>query len=56
MAQATNEPKFPLFPESDAKFFLKVVDAQLEFLKNDKGDVTSLVLHQGGRDTKEIRK
>jgi len=56
MAQATNQPKFPIFPESETKFFLKVVDAQIEFLKNDKGDVTSLVLHQGGRDTKGVRK
>ena len=55
-AQATNQPKFPIFPESETKFFLKVVDAQIEFLKNDKGDVTFLVLHQGGRDTKGVRK
>jgi hypothetical protein len=56
MAQATNQPKFPIFPESETKFFLKVVDAQIEFLKDDKGDVTSLVLHQGGLDTKGVRK
>jgi CubicO group peptidase (beta-lactamase class C family) len=56
MAQATNQPKFSIFPESETKFFLKVVDAQIEFFKDDKGDVTSLVLHQGGRDTKGVRK
>jgi hypothetical protein len=37
-------------------FFYKVVDAQLEFVKNEKGEVTHLVLHQGGRDQKGIRK
>ena len=50
MAQATKQPKFPLFAESETRFFLKAVDAQFEFFKNDKGEVTHLVLHQGGRD------
>ena len=50
MAQATNQPKFPLFAESETMFFLKVVDAQVEFFKDDKGNVTHLVLHQGGHD------
>jgi len=56
MTQATNQPKVPIFAESETKFFLKVVDAQLEFVKNDKGEVTSLVLHQGGRDLKGMKK
>jgi len=49
--QATGQPKNELFPESPTKFFLKVVDAQIEFQKGDGGAVTSLVLHQGGQDT-----
>jgi len=28
MTQATNQPKFPVYPESPTKFFLKVVDAE----------------------------
>jgi CubicO group peptidase (beta-lactamase class C family) len=52
MTQATGQPKFPVFAESATKFFLKVVDAQLEFVKNDKGEVTHVILHQGGRDVK----
>src|SRR5262249_12283293 len=56
MAQATNQSKRPVFPESETLFFSKDVDAQLEFLKNDKGEVTHLVLHQGGRDMKGTRK
>ena len=51
MAQATGQPKFQLFAKSESEFFLTVVDAQVTFVKNDKGEVTSLVLHQGGRDT-----
>jgi hypothetical protein len=39
MTQATGQPKFPMFPESQTKFFLTVVDAEVEFFKNDKGEV-----------------
>jgi CubicO group peptidase (beta-lactamase class C family) len=56
MTQATGQQKFPLFAESETKFFLKVVDAEVEFFKNDKGEVTNLVLHQGGHDTKGTKK
>jgi CubicO group peptidase (beta-lactamase class C family) len=48
--QASNQVKIPIYPESDTKFFLKIVDAQLEFHKDASGAVTSLVLHQAGRD------
>jgi len=33
--QATGQPKFEIYPESETKFFLKVVDAQITFIKND---------------------
>jgi len=56
MTQATNQGKLPLFAESETVFFLKVVDAQVEFVKNEKGEVTHLVLHQNGRDTKGVKK
>jgi CubicO group peptidase (beta-lactamase class C family) len=56
MTQATGQPKFPLFAESETKFFLKVVDAQVEFIRGADGAVTHLILHQGGRDMKGIRK
>ena len=55
-AQATGQPKFEIFPESETKFFLKVVDAQIEFVKGADGKVTNLVLHQGGRDMPGKRK
>jgi uncharacterized protein YneR len=54
--QATNQNKLPIFAESETMFFLKAVDAEIEFVKNDKGQVTGLVLHQGGRDMKGVRK
>jgi CubicO group peptidase (beta-lactamase class C family) len=48
MAQATGQPKFELFPESEIKFFYKVIDAQVTFVKDDKNAITHLILHQGG--------
>jgi CubicO group peptidase (beta-lactamase class C family) len=56
MTQATNQPKFPVYPESQTKFFLKVVDAEVEFVSDDKGQVSSIILHQGGQDHKGVRK
>jgi CubicO group peptidase (beta-lactamase class C family) len=56
MTQATGQGKFPLFAESETKFFLKVVDAEVEFFSNEKGDVTHLILHQGGQDVKGTKK
>lgn len=51
MTQATGQPAFELYPEGGDKFFLRVVDAKVTFIKDDKGQVTGLVIHQGGRDT-----
>ncbi len=48
MAQATGQPAFELFAESPTKFFLKVVDAQVEFETDAAGEITGLVLVQGG--------
>ncbi len=41
--QATAQPRFPIFSESDSTFFLKVVDAQVTFRPE------ALVLHQNGQ-------
>ncbi|HXO19907.1 MAG TPA: serine hydrolase [Thermoanaerobaculia bacterium] len=55
-AQATGQHKLELFAESETKFFLKEVDAQVEFQRDAGGAVTGLVLHQGGRDMPGKRK
>jgi hypothetical protein len=39
--QATAQPRFPVFAESDSTFFLKVVDAQISFDRNPAGVVVS---------------
>jgi len=48
-AQATGQGKNELFAESETKFFLKVVDAQVEFFKNESGQIDKLILYQGGQ-------
>jgi serine-type D-Ala-D-Ala carboxypeptidase/endopeptidase len=48
--QATGQPKFEIFPESERDFFLKVVDAQITFVTDGTGRATELILHQNGRD------
>jgi D-alanyl-D-alanine-carboxypeptidase/D-alanyl-D-alanine-endopeptidase len=50
LTQATNQPQFEVFPESETEFFLRVVDAQISFGKDQTGVVTHLILHQGRRD------
>jgi hypothetical protein len=49
MAQMPGQPKVPIFPESDTKFFLKVVDAQIEFVKDASGKINGAVLTQGSQ-------
>jgi CubicO group peptidase (beta-lactamase class C family) len=56
ISQATGQGKLPLFAESETKFFPKLIDAEIEFLKDDKGAVTHLVLHQGPMEIKAPRK
>jgi D-alanyl-D-alanine-carboxypeptidase/D-alanyl-D-alanine-endopeptidase len=49
-AQATGQPKFELFAETERDFFLKVVDAQLTFVVDGTGRATRAILHQNGAD------
>lgn len=50
LAQATGQQQFELFPSSEHKFYLKVVDAQVTFNVSNEGIVESLTLHQNGQD------
>ena len=49
--QATGQPEFEVFPMSENKFFLKVVDAQISFTEGAK----SLILHQNGMNQEAAR-
>src|SRR6266542_236509 len=46
----SGQGRFEIFAETETVFFLKVADAQITFAKDDKGQVTHLVLHQNGVD------
>lgn len=48
--QITGQPRFEVFAKKPDEFFLKVIDAQLSFVRDDSGAVKSLILHQNGRD------
>jgi fructose-specific phosphotransferase system component IIB len=50
-SQLTGQPKLQIFAESERKFFLKAVDAQLTFDVDAQGSPTQVTLHQNGRDT-----
>ena len=55
MIQAKGQPKLEIFPESPTEFFMKIVDVQVTFVKDDQGEVTHMLLRQGGRETKAKR-
>jgi len=53
-AQGTGQPAIPILYEGAAdghpRFFSPQVDAEIEFVPDASGAITSLVLHQGGQD------
>ena len=48
--QATNQPTHEIFPESEKRFYLKAVNAQITFVTDGEGHATELILHQAGRN------
>ena len=56
MSQATGQPSFAMLAESETKFFPSAFDAEIEFFKDGQGKAAYLVLRQGGRETKAMRK
>ena len=48
--QGTGQPKFELFAKSDTSFFLKAVEASIDFHVSEDGSVNMFTLHQGGHD------
>lgn len=47
-AQLTGQKAYPIFAESEMLFFLNEVDAQIQFEKNDKGEISNLFVLQDG--------
>jgi CubicO group peptidase (beta-lactamase class C family) len=48
ITQATGQGEIEIFPESETKFFPKVMEAKLTFVKDESGKVTHLILQQNG--------
>lgn len=55
--EPTGQEVFEIFAETPTKFFLKINDAQLEFIRDEDNKVTKAILTQGGRatDAKKIK-
>jgi len=53
--QLTGQQPIPVYAESETKFFLKVVEAQVEFFTDPNGAVTHAVMYQNGRERKVVR-
>ncbi len=53
--QLTGQPRFEIFPESETRWFLKVVDAVLEFHGAEEGAADSVTLFQAGREMEAQR-
>lgn len=50
LAQATAQQPLVIYPWARDEFFYRVVNAQISFVRDSTGRVTSLILHQNGRD------
>ncbi|MEW6128268.1 MAG: DUF3471 domain-containing protein [Acidobacteriota bacterium] len=49
MLNAPGWMKAEAFPESETKFFVRAMDAQMTFARNEKGEVTGFVFEMGNR-------
>jgi CubicO group peptidase (beta-lactamase class C family) len=48
-AQLTGQPRSEIFPKSETEFFWKAVEAEVTFVKDEKGAVTKAIHRQGGQ-------
>lgn len=55
LASGPGQESFPVFAESEAGFFAKVVDAEFSFQRNRMGEVEVLTMRQGGREQQATR-
>jgi dienelactone hydrolase len=54
--QPTGQSKIELHPETEKDYFIKEVNAQISFVKDSKGKITELILHQDGdRSAKKVK-
>ena len=48
-AQMTGQSEFEIFSKSETEFFWKIVNAQIEFVKDNEGKVIKAIINQGGK-------
>ncbi|MEZ5016929.1 MAG: serine hydrolase [Flavipsychrobacter sp.] len=51
-AQATKQIPFRILNYKKDHFFIEEVEAEISFVRNEKGKITHMVLHQNGKDIK----
>jgi len=51
-AQVGGQPKVEIFAMAEDEFFLKVVDARVKFIKDEKGEINQLIVFQNGQELK----
>lgn len=49
-AKATGQSEFEIYPQSETKFYYKVVPAQIEFMANEEGNFNKMVLYQNNQE------
>ncbi|PKL87146.1 MAG: serine hydrolase [Ignavibacteriae bacterium HGW-Ignavibacteriae-2] len=49
-AQATGQAKLEIFPKTETEFYLKDINAQIKFIRNEDGMTDKLILTQNGRE------
>jgi hypothetical protein len=54
-AQVTGEPRRPILPEGERRFFFNTVAAQITFTGADDAATTGLILHRGGQERRAAR-
>jgi len=50
VAQGTGQARIELYPEKINFFFTKIIQAQIEFIRDPNGKTTRLTLYQGGQE------
>ena len=43
-------PKSPLFAQDEANFYLEIIDARIEFVKDASGNISELIAHYNGKN------
>jgi len=49
-AQATGQSEFEIYPQTETKFYYKVVNAQIEFIVNESGEFNKMILYQNNQE------